>query len=305
MATNDPKTALVVAARSALQPLVRRMLADGVTYGRLERELRELFVEVAEHDFATDGRKQTDSRIAALTGINRKEVRRLRRNPAEQREPRSFTRSWAADLIGRWLSQPDTTGTSGRPLVLPYDAPRGPSFVKLAEKTTKDVQPRALLDVLVSSGAVEVRGGSKVALTGSTWTPKRGHAERLAMLAEDPPELIATMLHNIFDDEDDPRLQQKLAYDNLGSDGIARLRVALRREATRFLKKSDALLRRHDRDRNAKAPRGERTYAGIGVYYFESPREAETDPAPRSTPVSQKRQSEKATSRASKERKRR
>jgi hypothetical protein len=78
------------------------------------------------------------------------------------------------------------------------------------------------------------------------------------------------MLFNVLGEGDQPRLQQKLAYDNLGGDGLPELRQGLRIEAQRFLKKANVLLARSDRDRNRRAPGGERTYAGIGVYYFEN-----------------------------------
>ena len=68
-----------------LRPLVQRMLASGVPFGLLEDRLRELVVEVAEQEFPLDGRRQTDSRIALISGINRKEVRRIRSR--RQREP--------------------------------------------------------------------------------------------------------------------------------------------------------------------------------------------------------------------------
>ncbi len=254
------------------------MLSEGVTYGELEGELRALFVEVAECDFATAKPKQTDSRIAVLTGINRKEVRRLRGKAAQVVVRQSFARNWAADLVNRWINEPEGTGPSGRPVPLPYTSGSGLSFVKLAEQTTADVQPRALLDVLLSAGAAELRKGKVVALTRASYVPRRGHSEGLAMLADDPPELIETMLHNVLT-EDPPRLQRKLAFDNIGSEGLERLQMALRKEAERFLKKSERVLNRHDRDRNPKGPAGERSYAGIGVYYFESATpEPETDP---------------------------
>ena len=69
---------LVAAAAQALQPLVKRLLAAGVPFGQLEARLRELFVAVADAEFTLPGRRQTDSRVSLLTGINRKEVRRIR-----------------------------------------------------------------------------------------------------------------------------------------------------------------------------------------------------------------------------------
>ena len=129
---------------------------------------------------------------------------------------------------------------------MPYDARRGPSFVGLARKTTADLHPRALLDVLIGAGAAELREGDVVALTRAAYVPQRGRPEALAMLADDPPELIETMLHNVLGDAEEARLQQKLAYDNIGSDGLGRLRAGLRREADRFLAA---------RERAAAAPR--------------------------------------------------
>jgi hypothetical protein len=246
------------------------MLAAGVPFGRLEARLRQLFVELADTEFALPDRRQTDSRIALLTGINRKEVKRLRGAAIGTAGPASFSRNLAANLISRWMTGARTTDRSGRPLPLPYQAARGPSFVRLAQQTTADVAPRALLDGLVGAGAAEMRDDKTVVLKADAYVPKRGESEKLAMLAEDPPELIETILHNILDDGADLRLQRKAAYDNLGSAGLATVREQLRREGERFIQRLNRLLARHDRDRNPKAPAGERRYAGLGVYYFEA-----------------------------------
>ncbi|MGH7899847.1 MAG: DUF6502 family protein, partial [Candidatus Binatia bacterium] len=77
--------------------------------------------------------------------------------------------------------------------------------------------------------------------------------------------------HNIFLPSDGELwIQQKVSYDNLGENGTMRVRAELRRRAERFLRGVDRLLAGYDRDRNPKAPNGDRRYAGLGVYYFES-----------------------------------
>src|SRR5712691_6954459 len=102
-ATNN----LARAAASILRPLVKRLLAKGVPFGEVEARLRELFVEVAERELALPGRRQTDSRVSLLTGINRKEVRRIR---SAERPPgrRSFGMNYATSVISRWLTDPQT-----------------------------------------------------------------------------------------------------------------------------------------------------------------------------------------------------
>ena len=67
----DADCAPAAAARPAVHPL-------GLTFPALADLLRELYVNVAEYDFALSGKEQTDSRVSLLTGIHRKEVRRLR-----------------------------------------------------------------------------------------------------------------------------------------------------------------------------------------------------------------------------------
>src|SRR5438132_1690368 len=82
--------------------------------------LPELFVEVADTELALPGRRQTDSRIALVTGINRKEVRRIRSADQTVAAPRSFTMNQSASLISRWRTDPQTSDRSGRPRPLPY-----------------------------------------------------------------------------------------------------------------------------------------------------------------------------------------
>lgn len=261
---------LLKAAGEILRPIVAQMISRGIVFGHLESRLRELFVRVAEASFEIPGRPQTDSRISVLTGINRKEVRRIRRSRPHDVRPTSFERNLAADLVSRWTMGPASTDDRGRPLPIPFRAKQGPSFVRLVRETTSDLRPRAILDELLRTGMVEMVDARTVRLCRDAYVPNRGDSEKLAMLAEDPTELIQTMLHNIASVPEDLWLQQKVSYDNVGRDGVARLRAELRRRSERFLRDVDRLLARHDRDRNPAAPGGDRRYAGLGVYYFES-----------------------------------
>lgn len=261
---------LIWAAANVLRPLAEKLLAEGVPFGRLEARLRSLFVEIAEAEMALPGRRQTDSRIALLTGINRKEVRRIRSTHPEA-GPRSFKMNHAASVISRWLADSQATDRSGRPRALPYQSERGLSFMKLVRKVTADLAPRVLLDELLRSGAVEVQDGNVVVLKSDAYVPKLEASEKLQILGEDPAELIETVLRNTFSEGSEPLLQRKIMYDNLGSDAALQVRAEVRREGERFLRRVNRLLARHDRDRNAKAAGGERYGAGVGVYFFEVP----------------------------------
>src|SRR5882757_10087402 len=129
-----------------LRPLVRLCIRNGMTFPALAQLLRELFVNVAEHDFALERKEQTDSRVSLLTGINRKEVARLRGAGTPVNEtPATLSRTSA--IIARWLAAPEFTDANGDPLPLPRTASGdAPSFEQLVESVTKDVRPRAVLD---------------------------------------------------------------------------------------------------------------------------------------------------------------
>lgn len=268
---HDFHNTLLDAAVETLRPLVRRLLETGVPFGELERRLRELFVQVAATDLSLPGRRATDSRVSLLTGINRKEVRRIRSRDPTLKKPASFTRNLAASLVSRWLSDRRATDARGRPRPIPYQAPRGPSFVGLAQQVTRDLPPRVIFDELLRTGAVERGAGNRIVLRADAYVPKLGRSETLAMLAEDPAELIETMLGNIFGDLAEPYLQRKVSYDNLGADALSRLRREIRRRSERFLRSIDRRLAHDDRDRNPDALGGERHTAGVGLYYFERP----------------------------------
>ena len=270
MSSAQFESGLLRAAVEVLRPIVAQMIANGVVFGHLESRLRELFVRVAEASFEIPGRPQTDSRISVLTGINRKEVRRIRSTHTRDVRPTSFQRNLAADLVSRWTTDPAASDRAGWPLPIPFRAKQGPSFVRLVRETTSDLRPRAILDEMLRTGTVEMVDARTVRLRTDAYIPIRGASEKLAMLAEDPAELVRTMIHNILSGGKNLWLQQKVSYDNIGADVTARVRDELRRKAERFLAETDRLLARYDRDRNRKAPGGERRYAGLGVYYFES-----------------------------------
>ena len=160
-----------------LRPLVRLCIRSGMTFPALAQLLRELFVNVAEHDFALDGKDQTDSRVSLLTGIHRKEVARLRGAGAPVHEtPATLSRTSA--IIARWLAAPEFTDAKGEPLPLPRTAEGGaPSFEALVESVTKDVRPRAVLDEWLDRKLVTINGDDEIVLIDTGFVP-RGDDDR-------------------------------------------------------------------------------------------------------------------------------
>ena len=70
--------ALSSSVAGLLRPLVKILMYYGVSFAEFAEIAKRVFVETAQDDFQIKGRKQTISRVAMLTGIQRKEVSRLR-----------------------------------------------------------------------------------------------------------------------------------------------------------------------------------------------------------------------------------
>jgi hypothetical protein len=94
------------------------MLSYQITYPMLLPILKEVFVDIAEQEFPVAGREQTDSRISLLTGVHRKDVRRLRDEQHADDEPPK-TVSLAAEVVARWIGAPEFLDSLGKPKALP------------------------------------------------------------------------------------------------------------------------------------------------------------------------------------------
>lgn len=145
-----------------LKPLVRLMIAQGITHAEFSETTKEVYVETALRHFEDAGRVNK-SRIAILTGLTRKEVKNvIDRTLEEGHKDKTYSRP--ERVLTGWYSDPKYTGPYGIPLELPYEAPKpdSPSFVSLVREYSGDMAPRQMLnELLVSGSVVEIEGRFK------------------------------------------------------------------------------------------------------------------------------------------------
>lgn len=265
------KAHFVSAIRRLLRPIVRQVITYGVSYPAFDRVVREVFVDVAEHDFALAFKRQTDSRIALVSGLNRKEVSQLRRRAAMQEPLPDLEGATITRVIGRWMAGPPYAAPDSIPRRLPYEAahPRAASFARLARDIVgADIPVRSVLDELLRTGAAELLPNGDVELRREVHLPSGDAEGKLTLLGSDPAELFATIIHNV-EHADTPWLQRKVVYNNIGADALAALHAEARRVGEEFIRRANALLASYDRDRSSDAPGGKRSRVVLGAYYFE------------------------------------
>lgn len=214
---------LVKALRQALKPLVRLMLAKGVGYPQLAELMKELFVAVAEREFRIDGKEQTDSRLSLLTGIHRKDIKRLRALPDDD-DIVPDTISLGMRLVSAW-NEPPFASEPGRPRPLARLARLGGemSFDHLVASVSKDIRARAVLDEWLRLGIVSIDGEDRVVLSSGAFVPSRGLEEKAYYLGHNLHDHAAAATHNVLGDSE-PWLERSVHYDALPEDVIVRLR---------------------------------------------------------------------------------
>ncbi len=135
------------------KPLVRLLIAQGVTHADFSETAKEVYVEVALRHFEREGRINK-SRVAILTGLTRKEVKNVIDRTLESRQ-KEGTLSRPERVLTGWFSDPKYTGPYGIPLELPYDTKEeAPSFLELVKQYSGDMAPRQMLNELLLSGSV-------------------------------------------------------------------------------------------------------------------------------------------------------
>jgi hypothetical protein len=178
-----------------------------------------------EDGFALPFKRQTDSRLSLVTGLHRKEVSQLRRRGARA-ELIEVEDTLVTHVIGRWMAGPPYASKRGVPHRLPYESVdvEDVTFARLVRDAGADVPVRSVPDELLHIGAVEMLPDHQVNLRQEAHIPVADIESKFTLLASDPGELFATIMHNI-EQADEPRLQRKVAYDNIGSEALPALRA--------------------------------------------------------------------------------
>lgn len=273
----EPRPALLAAVARALKPLVRLAIGAGLTYPRLSDLLKRLYVEAAEETFRLDDKAQTASRISLLTGVHRKDVKRLREEaaaPLPGGAPAPL--SLAAQLIGAWLAEPGTTDEEGKPLPLPRSAPEGAlSFEALARSVSLDVRPRAMLDELVRLGAAKLGEDDTVRLDTAALVPAEDYDGKAYYFGRNLRDHIEAGAHNL-ERRGPPFFDRAVFYSDLTREDAEKLRgLASTLGAKMILKVNEEALKLERQSRGRASARWRITFGG---YFFATEQDVPAAP---------------------------
>jgi hypothetical protein len=268
MARPKHSQALSAATLKLLRPLVRILLRNSVSHQTFAELAKQSYVDVANAEFGIEGKKQTVSRIAILTGLTRKEVQRLLQRPPDSATAIGEEYHRAARVITGWVRDPDFGDGKGHPFPLRVDGKRT-SFTELVKRYSGDIPVRAMLDELVRVGAVKQLRDGRIGLLSRGYIPQKGTNEKLIILGNDTADLIATIDHNLYGNPSKPRIQRKVMYDNVPVEAAEAFHAIAEAQSQELLEALDRWLSHRDRDVNPASKGNGRVRVGLGLYHFQ------------------------------------
>jgi hypothetical protein len=275
-AAASPPPTLVQALRHVLRPLVRLMIARGMTLPMLVDMLKSLLVEVADKEFGISGKPPTDSRVSLVTGVHRKDVSRLRQAITAQRDAAPRSVSLGAQLVALWLGSPRFLDDDGQPLALPRFASEGGdvSFEALVASVNSDIRSRVVLDEWVRLGLVSLDDARRVHLNAEAFVPAEGSDGKAFYLGHNLHDHAAAAAHNLLGGQP-PFLERSVHYDALTLASVEQLgRQSEAAGMKALLAINRNALAAQQKDAGVAEPRQRFTF---GVYFYSEPVQA--DPA--------------------------
>lgn len=256
-----------------MRPLVRMAIRRGISVNDFYVWLKAIYVEEAEN-FTLKGKKQSTSRIALLTGLDRKETARLRKLNQDMdalllQQTKRTNR--AVRAINAWQNDELFTDEHGQAKALPLYG-EGASLESLVQKHCGDVSVVTVLGELEQSGIVKVDEDHTVTLKDTSYIPHEDNEEQLFLMGQAAHDLLSTSAYNIEQQGKASRLQLSVAYHSVNPEVIAKLKVLIEADSLELLHKLDRWL---DREIDHQGDAGPEQYrAGVGIYYFEEPQDS-------------------------------
>jgi hypothetical protein len=263
---SDLKAALLAAYARLLNPLVRILLRNGVSYPEFAETAKKVFVTAVANDEPNADRETLAARAAIRTGITRSEALRVlseNNNPSIESNLSRITR-----VLTGWHADTAYTGPYGLPLELQFEQRDRPDFVSLAKTYCPDTQPAKILHELIRIGVVKETETGWFRVLTRTYLPKTDVPDSLERIGQAIQHLVETVEHNRQETDADRRLFERTVYadDGISEEDLPGFKRYVQGKSQVLLEDIDNWLSQLEKP---KRGRGERVIqTGIGIYHY-------------------------------------
>lgn len=266
---NDIQRQILGAILLVLKPLTRALLRAGVGYREFSEIAKTAFVETATVDYGLRGRPTNISRVAVMTGLTRKEVRRIRNKSDASEQTVVLKTTPVAQILHRWHTDEEYLTGDGNPRALEFSG-EGVTFTSLVKKYGGDVPPGAMRTELKRINALETEENGKILPTKRAAYNVDIHDRLVGGLANILYPAALNLAHNL-DTEDETRRWPNLAAATKflrNSDRGRMMRISSDR-IQEFVENIDDVYGAYDALYDQDAESNDNRAVGVGVFYFE------------------------------------
>ena len=266
---------ILEACERFMVPLARMLLCLGIGSKEFSEVTKKAFVDAATSQYGLRGRPTNTSRVAVLTGLTRKEVRRLKESLSGERK-RETKMGPASTILHFWYKDSAFLDDLGKPLELPREGP-GPSFQELARRYGGDVPAGALLSELQRTGAVVETKENKFKVTTRYFLPTGASDIFVDAVSFSLENLAHTGSQNVTNTgkQKDNYLERFVWSDRINEEDVEKFRILAKEKSMALLEYLDDWIAANE----IPTPTGHRI--GLGLYVIDRPSDqAAKDSAP-------------------------
>lgn len=253
-----------------MRQIARILLRSGIGYREFAEVAKTAFVDVASSDYGLRGRPTNISRVAVMTGLTRKEIKRIRSKIENQEASRVYRTVPASDVLHFWHTDPAYLDDRGRPLALRFGHEKI-SFSSLVKQYGGDIPPGAMRTELKRVGAIEEDDQGRLrALQRSFSLPTS--SEKIAEGLVGITALAQTVVHNAETPQTglETYTQRTVETRQISAEDAKRIRRIANNRLVEFSESMDDLFGAHEALHKGKVEKLDGpTVIGVGLYYFE------------------------------------
>src|SRR5215467_6343645 len=270
MASRALRARILDALERLLDPIVLLLLKSGITWREFADLAKVKFVQVATKEFGIRGRPTNASRVAILTGINRRDVRKLRVVTAEQPvvvAPGFMSKP--TQVLDGWFHDANFRTANGEPRDLQVREGED-SFAALVRRYTPGIPHVAMIKELRVAGAIEELPDGRVRALKRSYIPRELADNQIRLWGSVLQDVGTTLEHNVMrKSSEHPRFERRALSLTIERRALPEFETFLAAEGQAFLERIDDWLAAHQADNSGKdSPPTLRL--GVGVYQILS-----------------------------------
>ena len=262
---NMRSDAFIRVLNGLLRPLVRALIAQGVTAPVFYKLVKQAYVDVAEHDVADSETAVTDSRISVVTGVHRRDVKAMRDQDQTEAAALRAKVSTLSSVMGNWLAAPGFTKADGQPKTLPRFGTDGATFETLVQSVSRDIRPRTVLDELIRQTLVDLHEDDTVSMRTNGFLGPADVDQRIHFFSKNVGDHLAAAVENLLAEEP-PFVERAVFYNRLKASSVDAIEAQAR-------EMGNELLLTLNRDANIRQSEDKDTEEGterfrFGIFFY-------------------------------------